>query len=176
MDLTSLLQSQLSEGMIDQLSQQLGGAPKEQTQTAAAGIMNILMGAMARNAATPQGAQALNNALERDHDGSVLDNVMDLLGGGGSRSVSNVNERALNGSGILEHILGSRQSGAVDMALLPRALQAAGAVEVPLDWYQPVAQYAVVLNHSAAVDEYLQWLRSDTVRSLITDAGYEPCP
>jgi molybdate transport system substrate-binding protein len=68
------------------------------------------------------------------------------------------------------------QSGAVDMALLPRALQAAGAVEVPLDWYQPVAQYAVVLNHSAAVDEYLQWLRSDTVRSLITDAGYEPCP
>ncbi|MCB0635297.1 MAG: DUF937 domain-containing protein [Lewinella sp.] len=115
MDLTSLLQSQLSEGMIDQLSQQLGGASKEQTQTAAAGIMNVLMGAMARNAATPQGAQALNNALERDHDGSVLDNVMDLLGGGGSRSVSNVNERALNGSGILNHILGSRQSGAVDM-------------------------------------------------------------
>tara|TARA_R110002124_G_scaffold1253_7_gene6962 strand:- start:2272 stop:2970 length:699 start_codon:yes stop_codon:yes gene_type:complete len=68
------------------------------------------------------------------------------------------------------------QSGAVDMALLPRALQAAGAIPVPLDWYQPVAQFAVVLPHSAAVDEYLQWLRSDTVRSLITDAGYEPCP
>ena len=68
------------------------------------------------------------------------------------------------------------QSGAVEMALLPRALQAAGATPVPLDWYEPVAQYAVVLTHSAAVDEYLQWLRSDTVRSLITDAGYEPCP
>ena len=68
------------------------------------------------------------------------------------------------------------QSGAVDLALLPRALKAAGAIPVPLDWYQPVAQYAVVLTHTAAVDEYLQWLRSDTVRSLITDAGYEPCP
>ncbi|MCB1690911.1 MAG: molybdate ABC transporter substrate-binding protein [Halioglobus sp.] len=68
------------------------------------------------------------------------------------------------------------QSGAVDMALLPRALKAAGATPVPLDWYQPVAQYAVVLTHSPAVDEYLQWLRSDTVRDLIKDAGYEPCP
>lgn len=68
------------------------------------------------------------------------------------------------------------QSGAVNMALLPKALQAADATPVPLDWYQPVEQYAVVLTHSAAVDEYLQWLRSDTVRSLITDAGYEPCP
>jgi hypothetical protein len=114
MDLTNLLQNQLSDNLIEQLSQQLGGAPKEQTQVAAAGIMNVLMGAMARNAATPQGAEALNNALERDHDGSVLDNVMDLLGGGSSRSV-NVNERALNGSGILNHVLGTRQSGAVDM-------------------------------------------------------------
>tara|TARA_R110002049_G_scaffold70521_1_gene182099 strand:- start:1877 stop:2575 length:699 start_codon:yes stop_codon:yes gene_type:complete len=68
------------------------------------------------------------------------------------------------------------QSGAVDMALLPEALRAADATPVPLDWYKPVEQYAVVLTHSPAVDEYLQWLRSDTVRDLIKDAGYEPCP
>ncbi len=68
------------------------------------------------------------------------------------------------------------QSGAVDMALLPKALKAADATPVPLSWYQPVTQYAAVLKHSPAVDEYLQWLRSDTVRDLITDAGYEPCP
>ncbi len=68
------------------------------------------------------------------------------------------------------------QSGAVDMALLPRAQRPANATEIPLDWYQPVVQYAVVLKHTAAVDEYLQWLRGDTVRSLITDAGYELCP
>lgn len=68
------------------------------------------------------------------------------------------------------------QSGAVNMAFLPQALQPMDATDVPLDWYQPIEQYAVVLQHSAAVDEYLQWLRSDTVRSMITDAGYEPCP
>jgi molybdate transport system substrate-binding protein len=68
------------------------------------------------------------------------------------------------------------QSGAVNMALLPKALEPMNAIDVPLDWYQPIEQYAVVLKHSAAVDEYLQWLRSDTVRGLIIDAGYEPCP
>lgn len=68
------------------------------------------------------------------------------------------------------------QSGAVNMALLPKALRPANATPVPLDWYEPIEQYAVVLKHTAAVDEYLQWLRSDAVRALITDAGYEPCP
>jgi molybdate transport system substrate-binding protein len=68
------------------------------------------------------------------------------------------------------------QSGAVEMALLPSALRPMNATDVPLDWYQTIEQYAVVLKHSAAVDEYLQWLRSDTVRSLITESGYEPCP
>ena len=67
------------------------------------------------------------------------------------------------------------QSGAVNMALLPKALQPIDATDVPLDWYQPIEQFAVVLKHSAAVDEYLQWLRSDTVRNMITDAGYAPC-
>ncbi|MEZ5570801.1 MAG: molybdate ABC transporter substrate-binding protein [Halioglobus sp.] len=67
------------------------------------------------------------------------------------------------------------ESEAVDMALLPRAL-APNATPVPLAWYQPLEQYAVVLRHNAAVDAYLKWLRSDTVRDLIKQAGYEPCP
>ena len=68
------------------------------------------------------------------------------------------------------------QSGAVNMALLPKALQPMNETDVPLDWYQPIEQYALVLKHNPAVDEYLQWLRSDAVRGLIINAGYEPCP
>ncbi|MEZ5501743.1 MAG: molybdate ABC transporter substrate-binding protein [Halioglobus sp.] len=68
------------------------------------------------------------------------------------------------------------QSGAVDLALLPRAMAPSDAHPVPLEWYQPLNQFAVILRHSAAVDAYLQWLRSDTVRALIKDAGYAPCP
>jgi molybdate transport system substrate-binding protein len=67
-------------------------------------------------------------------------------------------------------------SGAVDIALVPRALAPATATPIPQDWYQPLEQHATVLTDNDAVDAYLDWIRSDTVRSLITDAGYEPCP
>ena len=67
-------------------------------------------------------------------------------------------------------------SGAVDIALVPAALAPATATPVPRDWYQPLEQHATVLRHNDAVDAYLDWIRSDTVRSQITDAGYEPCP
>lgn len=111
MDLTSLIQSQLSEGLIDQLSNQLGGVDKEKTTAATSSILTTLLGAMARNASTPDGAAALNNALEKDHDGSILDDVMGMVTG--QRSIEN--ERAVNGSGILNHVLGNRQGGAIDM-------------------------------------------------------------
>ena len=111
-NLMDLLQGQISEGMIDQLSRQLGGADKQQTATAASGIMSTLMGALAKNAATPEGANSLANALDNDHDGSVLDNVMDLFSGGGS---TNLNPRATNGSGILKHLLGNKQGNAIQM-------------------------------------------------------------
>lgn len=110
-NLMDLLQGSLSEGMIDQLSQQLGGSDKQKTAAAASGIVTTLMGALAKNASTQEGAQALNNALERDHDGSVLDNIMDIFSG----NTQQVNDRALNGSGILNHVLGDRQNGAIDM-------------------------------------------------------------
>jgi len=68
------------------------------------------------------------------------------------------------------------RSGAVDLALLPRALAPATATPVPPDWHAPIVQYALVVQPGAAVDAYLAWLRSDTVRNLILEAGYEPCP
>lgn len=123
MDLMDLLQGQLSTGMIDQLSQSLGGAEKEQTAKAASGITSVLMSALAKNAASPEGASALSNALERDHDGSILNDVIGMVTGGGaqSRSASPPASggidigRMLNGSGILKHVLGGKQGGAVDM-------------------------------------------------------------
>lgn len=106
-----LLQGSLTSGMVDQLSQQLGGADKQKTAAAASGIVTTLMGALAKNASTTEGAQSLNKALERDHDGSILDDVMGMLTGNAQVN----NDRMLNGSGILNHVLGNKQSGAVDM-------------------------------------------------------------
>jgi hypothetical protein len=110
-NLLDLLQGQLDDNLIDQLSSQLGGADRQQTATAASGVFSTLVSALAKNAATPEGASGLANALDRDHDGSILDNLAGFLGGGQAQQPS----RATNGAGILGHILGDRQGGAIDM-------------------------------------------------------------
>lgn len=111
MDLTDLLQGQMPDGILDQLTNQLGGADKQQTAAAASGIMETLVGALAKNASTPEGASGLANALDNDHDGSIFDNIGDLLGG----NQANLSRRTTNGTGILNHVLGNKQSGAIDM-------------------------------------------------------------
>lgn len=110
-NLIDLLQSQLSDGLIDQLSKQIG-APQQQTRSAADSILSSLIGGLAKNTAQPGGADALANALDNDHDGSLLDNLNDLIGGGQS---ANINPRAANGAGILKHILGGKQGNVMDM-------------------------------------------------------------
>ncbi len=110
-NLIDLLQSQLSDGLIDQLSKQIG-APQQQTRTAADSILSSLIGGLAKNAQQPGGADALANALDNDHDGSLLDNLNDLIGGG---KPANINPRAANGEGILKHVLGGKKGGVMDM-------------------------------------------------------------
>ncbi len=69
-------------------------------------------------------------------------------------------------------------SGAADLALLPGAL-APEATPIPADWHRPLQQFALALRPVAghpALGSYLNWIRSDTVRALISDAGYQPCP
>ena len=97
-----LLQGQMTDGLIDQLSKQLGGVDRQKTTIAANGLMSTLMAGLAKNAATPQGASSLLGALDRDHDGSVLDDLMGFLGGQGQAS------KATNGLGIMKHVLGDK--------------------------------------------------------------------
>ncbi|MEL6864771.1 MAG: DUF937 domain-containing protein [Bacteroidota bacterium] len=111
MNLMDLMQGQLTEGLIDQLSQQLGGADKQQTAAAASGAVSTILSALAKNAATPDGASALASALDNDHDGSILDDVMGMVSG----SATPQNSRAANGAGILKHVLGGKQEGAATM-------------------------------------------------------------
>lgn len=106
-----LLQGQLSQGMVEQIASQLGGADKKQTQDAASSAISVLMGAIAKNAATPEGSSALANALDRDHDGSILDNFIGMATG----ATQPANNKMMNGAGILKHVLGGKQNGAIDM-------------------------------------------------------------
>lgn len=112
-NLMDMLQSQLGGKAMELIASQLGGGNKEASQAATSGIVSMLMSAMAKNASTPEGASSLISALDRDHDGSVLDDVVGLLGG--QRQVAN--PRATNGEGIIRHLLGEGQkkSNAIEM-------------------------------------------------------------
>jgi len=110
--LISLLEQQLGNGnLMETLAKQVGANDTAKTQNAANGIVTALMGAMAKNAASPEGAGALAKALDRDHDGSILDDLAGMLTGAGQPQ----NAKALNGTGIVGHLLGDRQDGVVEM-------------------------------------------------------------
>jgi hypothetical protein len=110
MNIIDLVQSQISDDMIDQLSHQIGGT-RQQTQAATNGVISTLVAALSQNAQQPGGADALNAALDRDHDGSILDDAMGFLLG--NRQPQNT--KTLNGTGILNHVLGGKQESANNM-------------------------------------------------------------
>lgn len=70
-------------------------------------------------------------------------------------------------------------TGAVDLALVAAAQVPPSAAQkvtlIPTDWHRPLVQFALVITAGPAVNAYLKWLKSDTVRALIVDAGYSPC-
>lgn len=109
--LTQELLSQLQGAPLQQLSRQLGTDPG-QTAGAVGAALPLLLGALGRNAAQPQGAEALFGALQRDHAGTDLGSLLGAVLGGGGGS-----PQAAAGSAILGHIFGGNQ---------PRAEQGLG--------------------------------------------------
>ena len=97
------VRQQLGPDTIQQLSGVLGADPAA-TSNALSLALPALLGGLAQNAAQPEGAAALDNALN-EHDGSILDNLGSMFGGGGSGG------GALTGIGgaILGHIFGGRR-------------------------------------------------------------------
>jgi hypothetical protein len=98
-DLAGTLIGMLSNGELDKLGSQLGTDPAS-TQRAVSAAVPMLLSALGKNAASPQGAEALLGALRRDHDGSVLENVGAALGNG---------SLGKDGAAILGHVLGNKQ-------------------------------------------------------------------
>jgi len=101
-----LLNSDLGRQMIGGISQETH-QPADKTASVVAMAMPILLGAMKRNAASESGASGLMGALDNKHDGSILDNLGGLFGGGVTEDVKQ------DGLGILGHVLGGSQDNAV---------------------------------------------------------------
>ena len=136
--ITSLIAQSLSGAPIGQIAQAIG-ASEQQTRTAVGAALPALLTGLDRNTNAPGGAQALAGAVQRDHDGSLLDNlggflqgmtggqkatpasgggIADALGGllGGSAAGgmggllgSLLGGKATDGGGILGHVLGGQR-------------------------------------------------------------------
>jgi hypothetical protein len=97
--LTEMLTQQLTGAAISQISSKIG-ADQGTTSRAVSLAVPLLISALARNASTPSGANALNQAIAKDHDGSVLDDLNGFI----------ANSESANGAGILGHVLGEQRN------------------------------------------------------------------
>ena len=107
--LEDLLGQEQGGQAVNQISQMLG-ANQSVTNSAIQMALPVILSGLANQAATPQGAQNLDNAVAQDHSGGLLDNLMGYLGGGMSQPQEA--SRQTDGIGILSHIFGQNQ-GAV---------------------------------------------------------------
>tara|TARA_R110002167_G_scaffold41832_3_gene127675 strand:+ start:804 stop:1436 length:633 start_codon:yes stop_codon:yes gene_type:complete len=128
--LLDLLNSPMGKQLISGVAGQTG-QPENKTGDVLSMAMPLLLGAMKKNVATPQGAQGLMNALSNKHDGSILDNLGGLFGGGVDESVTN------DGAGILGHLFGGSQSN-VENALSQKSGLDAGSIAQILKIAAPI--------------------------------------
>ncbi|HVF31360.1 MAG TPA: DUF937 domain-containing protein [Pyrinomonadaceae bacterium] len=134
--LQDLLGQQQGSEAVEQISQNVGAEPSA-VNTAIQAALPMILGGLANNASSPQGAESLNSALEQDHDGSVLDNLGGLGGmifGGGQETAPS---RQADAGGILGHILGGNQ-GAVAQEVSKQSGLGSGQVAQILMMLAPI--------------------------------------
>ena len=97
--ITDIITQRLAGGAVRTIAARLG-ISETTANTAVQIAVPLILAALARNASQPQGAESLHQAINNDHDGSILDNLSDYLG----------NPQSANGAGILGHVFGGQQS------------------------------------------------------------------
>lgn len=94
--------SHLDDSQVNAIASQLGVDPT-QARTAIEHAVPLIVGHMAQNASTPQGADSLNNALSEHAGFNISDVLSGVLSGSGGQGV---------GGAILGHIFGANQAAA----------------------------------------------------------------
>jgi len=128
--LLDLLNSPMGKQLISGVAGETG-QPESKTADVLGMAMPLLLGAMKKNAASPQGAEGLINALSNKHNGSILDDLGGLFGGGVDNSVVE------DGAGILGHVLGNKQA-AVENALSQKSGMDTGSIAQILKIAAPI--------------------------------------
>lgn len=101
----ALLLEQLGSGVTSQIGEKIG-VDESKAQQAIGMALPMLIGALNRNTSSSKnGAEALTNAIQSDHDGSILDNI--------SQAITK-RETIDDGTAILGHVFGDKSGGIMD--------------------------------------------------------------
>jgi len=95
----------LTNDVIHQLTRQVGARDPQQIQNAAHMASELLLHAISNSANHQQRGGGLFGAIEKDHDGGILGDLLGVLTG--AKQVNN--PKTMNGEGIVGHLLGNKQ-------------------------------------------------------------------
>lgn len=102
-----LLKTETGQKLINGASEETG-VSKDKAGSVLSMALPAILGSMKNNAESDEGEKNLNNALESDeHDGSILDNLGGMLGGGDKGGLIS------KGAGILKHVMGGGEESAL---------------------------------------------------------------
>mgnify|MGYP002742827603 CR=1 FL=1 len=104
---------------IGNLASQVGGNEGE-TKNGVMAALPAMLAALGKNVGTEKGAEELNNALEKKHDGSILDNLSGYLS----------NPDLKDGAGILNHLFGNQTSNVANAVSQSSGLDTNGSMKM----------------------------------------------
>ena len=104
---------------IGNLASQVGGNEGE-VKNGVMAALPAMLAALGKNAGTEKGAEELNNALEKKHDGSILDNLSGYLS----------NPDLKDGAGILNHLFGNQTSNVANAVSQSSGLDSNGSMKM----------------------------------------------
>ena len=104
---------------IGNLASQVGGNEGE-AKNGVMAALPAMLAALGKNAGTEKGAEELNNALEKKHDGSILDNLSGYLS----------NPDLKDGAGILNHLFGNQTSNVANAVSQSSGLDSNGSMKM----------------------------------------------
>ena len=104
---------------IGNLASQVGGNEGEAKNGVMAALPSMLA-ALGKNTGTEKGAEELNNALEKKHDGSILNNLSGYLS----------NPDLKDGAGILNHLFGNQTSNVANAVSQSSGLDTNGSMKL----------------------------------------------
>jgi hypothetical protein len=130
--LIGMLVNQLGGPVVQQIGQQIG-ADQGTTKSAVGMALPMLVSAMGNHAATPDGADAINQATQQ-HDGSILDNLMGFVGNAGAASM---------GGALLSQVMGGGSQNAIADNITQQTGMDNGTVTQLLGILAPIAIAAI---------------------------------